>query len=118
MTNWQIGKHGGTLVSLRNPGTPTFELTLIGGQQVSLAGAQTQQTLAKKYSITWAWSGITNTDYNTIVQWWDGTQGNGPFDIIDPTIKNTVITVNIASLVPNPGPYQGLWSPEMVMVEV
>jgi hypothetical protein len=118
VTAWQIGKHGGTLVPLRNPAAPTHELVLIGGQQVSLAGAQTQQTLAKKYSVTWEWENIPDADYQTIAQWWDGTQGNGPFDIIDPLIRPTLITVNISSLAPNPVLYQGLWSPEMVMAEV
>lgn len=118
MADWQIGRHGGDMVTLPKCYQPTHELVNVGGTLVSLAGAQTQQTVAQKYSITWTWTQLDDDQYAAVAGWHRQEHGRGPFDVIDPAIGPDRIVVNIQSLTPNSGPHLGLWAPSMVMNQV
>lgn len=122
MTDWQIGEHGGSLVSLRNPADSQPVLINTGSTHTSLDGSMTLDIPGVLWQTTWTWQAIDDADYADIAAWVPGigSHGNGPFDVIDPTIDtNThLMMVDPAQFQPNPGPYFGLWSPVMVLIEV
>lgn len=121
LPNWQIGVDAAHLITLRNPAQPTPAPTLVGGSHTSIAGGRTLDVISKKWTTVWSWENIPTVDYLTIKAWWDGTHGNGPFAVVDPTIDpaaTVVRTMNVTDFQPNPTIYFGLWSPELTLEEI
>lgn len=118
MTDWKIGVTTSTLVTLRNPSDSQPSLNILGTGRTSIDGTQSFDLVAKKWTTTWTWTNISDDDYEDIVAFADGTHGDGPFAVVDPTIGTSTLTMNVTSFTPNPSTYFGLWSPELVLTEV
>lgn len=113
MADWLMAVQGDVPVTLPKPMesgfAPGFEP--VGGMHSSIGGAETFDEVGKRYVNSLKWRNLPDADYYTIRQFWDGTQGIGPFEFSDPTDGITRI-VNVTAFTGNPTRL-GLWAPSM-----
>lgn len=110
-----------SLVVLPQPNNVAPKPTGIGGSHTSAMGRETIDIVNRKWSVVWQWSYIDQADYETLRDWWDGTNGDGPYVVFDPTIGVHRI-MNIVDFDPRPDHLLpsggGKWSPQMTLREV
>lgn len=96
-STWQLGVTTTHMVSLPTVINCTSPLQNIGDTHVAANGPQTMDTKAKKKAITLTFDYMTDAEYDTVLQFHDGRQGDGPFAYQDPR-EPSPRTVNILNL--------------------
>jgi hypothetical protein len=97
-------------------------ITGIGAELTSLEGDQTTQIMARKITFTLNFGMLDDEDYDLLLQFRDGRQGNGPFTLHDPRDdEDTTYSVNLPleGGLTDDSPKYGIRGPvQMLLVEV
>lgn len=103
---FQLGITAASMLTLPDPMPGIDEpMPNVGGRRTSLAGALTVQSWAKKRAWTLQWN-LTDAQFPTVWQFWDGTKGLGPFILNDPQLTYQPV-VNFADDPEHAVPYRG-----------